>query len=257
MGLLYLLQNRLIFHPESEMMEPAYFGLAGIEEVSYLAEDGLRLTSWFSPSRPNEPTIIFFHGNAGNLSHRGGRMKEAQEAGLGMLLVGYRGYGKSEGAPDEEGLYRDARAALAYLRARPEVDTRKLVYFGESLGCAVALDLAVTDPPAAIILEAPFSSMREEAAAVFPWLPTSLLLRSRFENEKKASRVRSPALVVHGRRDEVVPFELGKKVFAALAGKKRFFELDCHHNDIPEAGGNEYREAWVRFVRQNAGARDP
>lgn len=252
MGLLYLIQNRLIFHPESEMLDPAYFGLAGVEEVSYPAEDGVRLVGWFSPPRPDEPTIIFFHGNAGNLSHRGGRMKEAQDAGLGMLLAGYRGYGRSEGSPDEEGLYRDARAALSYLHARPEVDRDKIVYFGESLGCAVALDLAVTAPPTALILEAPFSSMREEAAAVFPWLPTSFLLRSRFENAQKASRVRSPALVVHGRSDEVVPFEQGRKVLSALAGEKRFYELDCHHNDIPESGGNEYRKTWIQFVREAA-----
>jgi len=250
LGLVYLLQNKLIFHPDRVMQSPEHWGLSGVEQVDFAAADGTRLHNWFAPPAPGRATLLFFQGNAGNLSHRARRMWEAQSAGFGMLLLGYRGYGQSEGSPDEPGLYQDSRAALAWLRARREVDPGKLVFFGESLGCAVALELAAQEPPAALVLEAPFASMREEAAVAFPWLPTALLLRSRFDNLQMGPRVRCPALVAHGNRDAVVPIAQGKKVFAALAGAKRFVELACGHNDIPDVGGNPYRKTVREFIEQ-------
>ena len=250
MGLLLLLQNKMIFFPERGLPSPAEAGAAFAREVEFTADDGVRLVSWFLPPPEGGPTVVFFHGNAGNLSHRLDRLLFAREAGWGMLLLGYRGYGKSEGEPGEEGLYRDARAARGWLLSQPGVAERRLVFFGESLGCAVALQLASEAPPAALILEAPFASLARMAGHVYPWLPTAWLLRSRFDNLANARKVRSPALVVHGRRDEVVPFPQGQAVFEALAGPKRIVPLDCHHNDIPETGGEGYAETLRAFVKE-------
>ena len=245
---LYAFQNRLLYFPDRTLPAPEGAGLRGVEEVTFASADGIRLVSWWLPPKSGQPTLIFFQGNAGTIADRSDRARDAQDNGWGMLLLGYRGYGRSDGSPDEPGLYRDSRAALAWVRARPEVDPKKLVYLGESLGCAVALELAVAEPPAALILEAPFASLKAIAGFHYPWLPTSLLLRSRFDNLANARVLRCPLLVAHGRRDEVVPFAQGRAVFDAAPEPKRFFECNSHHNDIPETGSAEYRKLVRDFV---------
>jgi hypothetical protein len=254
--MLSLLQNRLLYFPERGL-PPVPTKPAGVERVELTAADGVKLVSWFLPPQPGRPTLLYFQGNAGNIADRGDRLHDAHEQGWGMLLLGYRGYGDSDGSPDEPGLYADARAALAWLRGRKDVDAKKLVYYGESLGCAPALELAVAEPPGAVVCEAPFASLKKIADFHYWWLPTSLLVRSRFDNVGNAAKLTCPLFVAHGKRDEVIPFEQGRAVFEAARGPKEFFESDARHNDISERGGKEYRARVADFVRKSLQDRDP
>ncbi|MCE9582477.1 MAG: alpha/beta hydrolase [Planctomycetes bacterium] len=217
--LFYLLQNKLLFYPERHLPQPPRSQVPEVEVVTFNAADGVKLVSWWLPPKPGRPTIVFFQGNAGNLAHRSDRLFDCKEHGWGLLLLGYRGYGDSGGSPDEPGLYLDARAALAWLRSRPDVEGKKIVYQAESLGCAVALELAVAEPPACVVLEAPFSTLKAIAA-----------------------------VVAHGTRDEIVPFKQGKAVFDAAPGPKKLYELNSRHNDIAETGSKELRAAVAEFI---------
>lgn len=248
--MLYLLQNKLLYFPDRNLPTPSELNFRDVEEVSFTSADGTKLVSWYLAPAKKKPTLIYFQGNAGNIYDRSDRIHDCRNNGWGLLLLGYRGYGRSEGSPDEPGLYTDARAALAWLRARPEVDPKQLVYHGESLGCAVAIELAAAETPAALVCEAPFRSLKAIADVHYPWLPTSILVRSRFDNETTIRNVKCPVLIVHGRRDEVCPFAHGRAVFEAACEPKRFHELDAYHNDIPERGGADYRKLLKEFVEE-------
>jgi fermentation-respiration switch protein FrsA (DUF1100 family) len=242
--------ERLIFHPERQMAwTPRHLGLS-YEDAAITTADNVRLHGWYVAGRRRE-TMLWLHGNAGNISHRVEILRLLHDAlGVGLLIVDYRGYGQSEGSPSEAGLYEDARAALAYLRRRPDVDPARLVYFGQSLGSAVALNLAVEDPPFRLILENPFTSIRAMARALFP-APFALLAPSVFNNLSKIERLRTPLLVIHGDRDEVVPFEQGKQLFAAAPEPKTFYEIhNAGHNDTYLVGGEEYFERIEKFLEE-------
>jgi hypothetical protein len=240
--------ERLIYYPEAELIgSPADLGLA-YDDARFETADGVRLHGWYVPGRRSE-TLLWLHGNAGNISHRLDNLRLLHHAvGVGVLLFDYRGYGRSEGSPSETGLYEDARAALAYLRGRQDVDAARLVYFGRSLGSAVAVDLALDHPPYRLILESPFASVRAMAKAIFP-APLALLAPSGFDNLAKIGRVRSPLLVIHGDRDEVVPFEQGRQVFDAAGQPKAFYELrSAGHNDTYLVGGAPYFDRMRKFI---------
>jgi hypothetical protein len=240
--------ERLIFYPERGLAwTPADLGLS-YEDAAITTADDVRLHGWYVAGRRRE-TMLWMHGNAGNISHRVDILRLLHDTvGAGVLMVDYRGYGRSEGSPSEQGLYSDARAALAYLRGRPDVDPTRLVYFGQSLGSAVALELAIEDPPYRLILENPFTSIRAMARAIFP-APLALLAPASFDNLSKIGRLRSPLLVIHGDRDEVVPFEQGKDLFGAAPEPKTFYEIrNAAHNDTYLVGGEEYFARIERFL---------
>jgi hypothetical protein len=240
--------ERLIFYPEPALAgTPADLRLA-YEDAAFRTRDGIRLHGWYVPGRRRE-TLLWLHGNAGNISHRLENLRMLHDAvGVGVLLFDYRGYGQSEGTPSEKGLYEDARAAFAYLRKREDVDMAYLVYFGRSLGSAVAINLALEDPPRRLILESPFASIRAMARAIFP-APLALLAPAGFDNLSKIGRVRSPLLVIHGDRDEVVPYEQGRQLFAAAPDPKAFYEIrNAGHNDTYLIGGAEYFDRIEKFL---------
>jgi hypothetical protein len=249
--MLSLFQNKMLYFPDRGLPDLAQTSLKDVREVEFTASDGVKLVSWWRAPRPGQPTVIFCQGNAGNISDRSDRLYDAEESGWGLLLLGYRGYGKSEGSPHEDGIYKDTRAALEWVRQQAGVDPRRLVYWGESLGCAFASELATAQPPAAVVLEAPFRSLRAIASFHYPFLPTSILVRGDLDNVENVKKLRCPLTVIHGKRDEVVPFEHGRAVFEAAAGPKEFIELDSRHNDIAEIGGENLRarlRAWVEGV---------
>ena len=240
--------ERLLFHPERELAgTPADLGLP-YEDAAITTADNVRLHGWYVAGRRRE-TLLWLHGNAGNISHRLDNLCLLHDAvGIGVLIFDYRGYGQSEGSPSEDGLYEDARGALAYLRRRPDVDATHLVYFGRSLGSAVALHLALEDPPSRLILESPFTSIRAMARAIFP-APLALLAPASFNNLSRIERVHAPLLVIHGDRDEVVPFEQGKELFAAAPEPKAFYEIrNAGHNDTYVVGGAEYFDRIEKFL---------
>lgn len=248
-GLLLVFEKHLIYFPmRAHEVTPAGLGLA-YEEVELRAEDGVRLHGWFLPVKGSRLTVLVCHGNAGNVSHRLDRALLMQSRlSVDTLLFDYRGYGSSEGSPDEQGTYRDARAAYRWLIARGQSPER-LVLFGESLGSAVALQLALEVEARALVLESPFASVPEMARAVYPFLPIWPLVRTRYDNIAKVARLRMPLLVMHGERDEIVPFAQGRRVFDKAPEPKRFFAIPgASHNDTYVVGGEAYWRALREFL---------
>lgn len=243
-------ERSLIYFPTRvHDLDPADLGLEH-EDVTLTAADGVRIHALLLPAPSSRLTVLLAHGNAGNVSHRLDRARLLQERlGADVFLFDYRGYGRSEGRPDEEGTYRDAHAACDYLTQVRGVPRERLVLFGESLGSAVVLDLALQQPCGALILESPFTSIPDMAAVVFPFLPLRHLVRTRYDNLAKVQGLRVPLLVLHGERDEVVPFAQGRRVYEAAPEPKRFFAIPgAGHNDTYIVGGAAYWRAVADFV---------
>ncbi len=248
-GVLLLLEKRLIYFPMREHeVTPAGLGLK-FEDVDLHAEDGVALHAWYLPLPDAAYSFLVCHGNGGNIAHRLDRALMLQSRlRAASLLFDYRGYGRSQGSPDEEGTYRDARAAYRWLRSRG-VEPGRIVIFGESLGSAVALQLALEAEARALVLEAPFASIPAMARAVYPFLPLWPFVRTRYDNLGKVSGLRMPLLVLHGDRDQVVPFAQGRRVFDAAPEPKRFFAIPgASHNDAYLAGGDAYWRAIGGFL---------
>ncbi len=253
-GLLLVFEKHLIYFPSrAHDATPAGLGLPH-EEVELRAEDGVRLHGWFLPVKGSRHTLLVCHGNGGNVSHRLDRVLLMQaHLKVDTLLFDYRGYGQSEGSPDEEGTYRDARAAYRWLIGRG-VEPGRVVLFGESLGSAVALQLATEVEARALVLESPFASIPAMARAVYPFLPLWPFVRTRYDNVAKVAQVRMPLLVLHGDRDEVVPFAQGRRVFDAAPEPKKFFAIPAAgHNDTYVVGGELYWRALRDFLEGLAG----
>lgn len=248
-GLLLLFETRFIYFPSrTHDASPAGLGLK-CEEVWLTAEDGVRLHAWLLPVPGARWTVLLSHGNAGNISHRLDRALFLQNRlGASVLLYDYRGYGKSEGSPDEAGTYRDARAAYRHLVEETRVPPERLVLLGESLGSAVSLELALAHPAAALILEAPFTSVPAMARQTI-FFPLAPFVRTRYDNLEKVGRLRMPLLVLQGDRDEVVPFAQGRRLYEAAPGPKHFFAIPgAGHNDTYLVGGEAYWRAIADFL---------
>jgi fermentation-respiration switch protein FrsA (DUF1100 family) len=256
--LMAIFEDSLIFfpttYPDGEWDVEAVARGSGciVEDCSYESEDGVRLHSWWcrrAGSEPGGPVILFFHGNAGNLSHRADLMVElANRVGADVVVAGYRGYGRSEGKPSEEGLYADARAAWRYVTVDRGVVPGRVVVFGKSLGGGVAVNLASETDPAGLIVESSFTSIPDMAARHYPFVP-KFVIRTRMESLAKIADIGCPLLVIHSRADEVVPFELGRALFEAAAEPKTFYEVvGAGHNETWLVGGQSYFEAIARFV---------
>jgi uncharacterized protein len=241
LGLLWLFQRRLLYFPTPGPVPPAASVLPGAEDVTFETTDGLRLAGWFVPAPPGDPAdragrarpaVLVCNANAGDRSMRARLAAALARMGLAVLLFDYRGYGGNPGHPTEEGLAADARAALGYLTGRPEVDPERVIYFGESLGAAVALRLATERPPAALVLRSPFASLAEVGRRLYPVLPVSLLLRDRYDSAALAGRLDTPLLVVAGGRDQIIPASHSRRLFDAAPQPKRLVVLDgADHND--------------------------
>jgi hypothetical protein len=258
-GLLWSQQRRLIYLPAPRAVPPAAAVLPGAEEVSFPTADGLRLAGWFVPAagppgrggRGRSPAVLVCNGNGGNRSLRAPLAAALARAGLAVLLFDYRGYAANPGHPTEAGLAADARAALAYLAARPEVDPARLVYFGESLGAAVALRLALERAPAALVLRSPFASLAEVGRLHYPWLPVSLLLADRYDSLERVGRLAAPLLVVAGERDRIVPASHSRRLFDAAPQPKRFVLLPgADHNDLDLLAGPRLLDEVLAFLGQ-------
>ena len=250
--LIWAMQRHLIYFPEAGVPAPAEIGLADVEPVTFETTDGLTLSGWFLASAGPSPrvTVLVFNGNAGNRAHRGPLAEALHRHGLQVLLVDYRGYGGNPGTPTEKGLAADSRAARAYLTARPDVDRSRIVYFGESLGTAVAVDLAAVHPPAALVLRSPFTSMTDVGQHHYPFLPVRLLLQDRFATIDLIQRIRVPLLVIAGGRDRVVPIENSRRLYDAAVAPKTLLVLpDADHNDDDLLAGDEMIDTIVRFLQ--------
>jgi hypothetical protein len=232
--ILFFFQSHLLYLPNVPSRDvvatPDDAGLA-YESVTITTEDGVTLDGWFIPGRPARGALLFFHGNAGNISHRLDSLKIFNELGLTTLIFDYRGYGRSGGQPSEEGTHRDAEAVWRFVTEGRRVPAREVVLFGRSLGAAVATHLATRHTPGALIIESAFTSIPDLAAEVYPFLPARWLARFRYSTQADLASVSCPLLIVHSRDDEIIPFAHGQRLFAAANEPKRLLELRGGHND--------------------------
>ena len=249
--LVWLFQRRLIYFPLEHDVPPAENILPGASDVVLTTTDGLELGAWFVPATAGSPraTVLIFNGNAGHRAARAPLARVLADRGFAVMLFDYRGYGGNPGSPTERGLALDARAARQYLLTREDVDHDRLVYFGESLGAAVALELAVEHPPAALVLRSPFASMTEIGQLHYPFMPVGLLLADRFSSIDRAPSLEAPLLVIAGDRDDIVPYAQSRALFdAAMRPRKRFVKIDgAGHNAQALLTGDAMLEAMDDF----------
>jgi fermentation-respiration switch protein FrsA (DUF1100 family) len=253
LALIWTMQRRLMYFPTAGVPAPDDVGLTDVQPVTFETTDGLSLNAWFVPAATGTSprlTVLVFNGNAGNRSHRGPMAAALHRHGLQVLLVDYRGYGGNPGAPTENGLAADSRAARSYLVGRSDVDASRIVYFGESLGTAVAVDLAVEHPPAALVLRSPFTSMADVGQHHYPLLPVRLLLQDRFASIDRIQRIRVPLLVIAVGHDRIVPVDNSRRLYDAAVAPKTLLVLpEADHNDYDLLAGDEVIWAIVRFLQ--------
>ena len=244
------MEKGLIFFPEKRMFETPADARLAYEDLYLQTADGVRINGWFVPFSGSRQTLLWFHGNAGNLSHRVDQLRLLHRTlRIHIFMIDYREYGRSEGVVTEEGTYQDALASYDYLLTRTDIDRQRIVAFGQSLGAAVAVELAMQRTLFGLILEAPFTSVQDMAREAFPWLPVSSLLTTRYDTLSKIGQINSPVLILHGDRDEIVPFEQGRRIFAAARKPKTFYTIPgAGHNDTYRVGGEAYFEVITRFI---------
>ncbi len=243
------------FHPERAAIGGLWRAPGGAEEVWFKTADGLKLYGWLfhSQGRPASASVIYFHGNGGNLSYCDWVGAELAARGFDVLIFDYRGYGRSEGEPTgERELYADADAAYDFMTKERGAHAARVVLYGQSLGAAAAIDLASRRECGALVIESGLSSAADMAGAIMPWLPRFVrgLTKNKLDSVSKISRVGCPVLVVHGERDELIPAEQGRRLFDAARGPKRFQLIErAGHNDLPNVGGGKYIDSLADFAR--------
>lgn len=249
LGLLWVFQRRLIYLPDQDVPD-VETALTDAEPVDFSTEDGLTLSAWFLPSAGGDKaTVIVFNGNAGNRTNRVSLAVALNRNGYSVLLVDYRGYGGNPGSPTEEGLLSDARAARSYAESRPDVDDDRMVYFGESLGAAVALGLASEETPAALVMRSPFLSMADIGSHHYPFLPVSVLLWDRYPNDEWITQIEVPVMMIGGSEDRVVPLEQTERLFKLATTPKRLLVVEgAGHNDFDLLAGAEMIDGIVEFL---------
>ncbi len=250
--IVYFSQSHMLYYPDTPSRgisaTPAQIGLP-YEELELITEDGLKLHGWFLPAAGQaRGTLLFFHGNAGNISHRLDSLKIFHSLDLAVLIFDYRGYGQSEGQPSEQGIYRDAEAAWNYLTDQKGIPSAEILLFGRSLGAAVAAYLAAQHPAKGLILESAFTSVPDLAADLYPMLPVRWLSRNNYDVYGHLRTITAPLLVIHSREDEIIPFQHGRKLYQSARQPKRFLLLQGSHNDGFLRTGERYPQGLSMFV---------
>ena len=244
--LVFLFQSQLVYFPNvgrEVTVTPQSYGLA-FETVTIATEDGERLAGWWVPAPQARGTVLIFHGNAGNISHRLDYLAMFHKLGHASLIIDYRGYGRSTGSPSEQGTYRDAEAAWRALTSERKIAAGDIVIFGESLGGAVAAWLAARVRPRALVLASTFTSVPDLGAQVYPFLPVRLLSRFSYDTMGAVRALKAPVLIAHSREDDIIPYSHGQALFAAANEPRQFLDLKGGHND----GFLFVRPEWVAQV---------
>jgi len=243
--------SNLYFPDKHIVTTPASIGME-YEDVYFTTSDGVKLNGWFLPPRGEaKSTIIYCHGNAGNISHRLEILKMLNSLGVNVLIFDYRGYGKSKGIPSEKGTYLDALAAYEYISARPDVDMSKIAVFGKSLGGTVAADLATNADVSAVILDSAFTSTSDMAKEIYPSLPIGSFLSIKYDTLSKVGNLDMPKLIIHSEDDEIVPFAHGERIFAASSQPKEFYRARGGHNEGIIIYIDQYQDRLEEFLRKN------
>lgn len=249
-GLMYLQQPSLTFFPDKPLQQtPASWRLS-YDDVRLTAANGEQLHGWYIPRNGARQTVLFFHGNGGNISHRGESIEIFHRLGLNVFIIDYRGYGQSAGTPDEAGMYEDARLAWDYLTRTKGLSPYDIILFGRSLGGAVAAHLASEVHAGALILESTFSSVRDMAQAAYPILSRLVWLRYRFSTADYLAGVHCPVLVLHSPQDDIIPYRFGRQVFEAAGAPREFVELRGDHNSGFLRSQPGYQRSLHAFIRK-------
>ena len=250
---IYFMQSRLIFYPDmlgrNLVATPESIGLA-YQNIEFVTEDNIKLHGWFIPDKEAKATLLFFHGNVGNISHRLNLIKFFHQMELNVFIIDYRGYGKSEGKITEEGTYKDAEAAWTYLRQIQHIREKQIIIFGRSLGASIATWLASRHTPAALIIESGFSSAVSMGQRLYPFLPVRWLTQFKYNTLQYVKTVSCPVMVAHSRNDEIIPYDEGRKIFEAAPEPKKFFEMRGGHNDGFITSGTSYVKALKSFINK-------
>lgn len=244
----FVFQSSLMYFPRRELVAtPGAVGLQ-FESVFFTTSDGIVVHGWFVPHPDDVGTILFCHGNGGNISHRLESLFQFHRMGLSVFIFDYRGYGQSTGTPDEHGTYADVNAAWHYLATTRKIRPESVVFFGRSLGGAIAAWLAKEHTPGALIIESSFTSIPEIGADLYPFLPVRILSRFQYNTRGHVKHVQCPVLVIHSRDDELMPFRHGQRIFEAAPEPKRFLEIRGGHNDGFLLSGTSYEEGIRSFL---------
>jgi fermentation-respiration switch protein FrsA (DUF1100 family) len=248
-GYLLFFEWKNFYHTRKHIeTTPAAFGLE-YEDVELVSEDGRNLHGWWAPHPDARGTIIICHGNSGNIGDRVWMIADLLRLKVNVFAFDYRGYGQSKGVPTEQGTYADARAAFEVVRAKHgDAEAPPVIVFGESLGGAVAIQLAADKPVKGLLVESTFSSTVDIGKALYPRLPVRLFSRFHYDSVRKVASLTMPKLFAHSRQDDFIPFELGQKLFEAAAEPKEFVEMNGGHNDGGWMTNQEYWKAIERFV---------
>ncbi len=224
-----------------------------IEDVWLLTADGVRINAFYRPNPASKQVLLWFHGNAENIGYGLEHLRALAKIGVNILAVDYRGYGRSEGKPDEAGVYHDADAAYDYLIKQRHFRAQDIIIYGHSLGGAVAVNLASRRPCGGLIVQSSFTTARAMARRIFAIPLIEYVVKSRFDSHQKIRDVHAPILIVHGTRDDVVPFAMGQQLFRAAPEPKRFYPIEgAGHNNLMEVGGESYLACLQRFVADSA-----
>jgi fermentation-respiration switch protein FrsA (DUF1100 family) len=247
-AILYLLQDKMLFVPTKNLEAlPSDAGLQ-YQDVFFTSSDNTELHAWYIPSDKKRAVVLLSHGNGGNISHRIEKLSMLHALNLDVFIYDYRGYGKSSGTPTESGIYLDAMAAWDYITKSKGIKPEEIVLYGESLGSAVSIELASNVPVAAIIIEGGFTSLRELAQRLLPYVPARYLCRYDFDSLSKVKGLMYPKLFIHSIDDEIVPFTMGKRLFVEAPGPKGFLQLSGGHNDGFYISKHIYMEGIKAFL---------
>ena len=248
-AVLYVKQPKFLYSPEREVFStPAELGL-DFEAVVFKSADGLDLTGWYIPAKNPKFTLLFCHGNGGNMAHRLDSINLFHDLGLNCFIFDYRGYGDSQGKPGEEGTYTDAMAAYKWLTDEKKIPTEDIIIFGRSLGGSIAAQLATKVEPGALIVESAFTSFVDMGKEYYPYMPVRWFARFGYRTIDYIKEVHCPVMLIYSGNDEIVPFKFGLQLYEAANEPKEFIEIFGGHNDCFLTSGEIYTEVWQKWLK--------
>jgi fermentation-respiration switch protein FrsA (DUF1100 family) len=249
--LIYFMQSNLVYHPQKNILvTPSNLGLQ-YEDVTFHTDDEVALHGWFVPKDSVKVTVLYFHGNAGNISGRMQTIQLLHQIGLNVFIFDYRGYGQSQGRPSEKGTYQDAEAAWQYLTMNRHIADSNIVIMGRSLGGSVAAWLSARQNSAAVVIESTFTSAGDLGADLYPWLPVRWMIQYEYNTLDYLEQIESPIFMAHSRDDQIVPFHHGKTLFKSAKDPKTFVELEGTHGSGFWETGAKYQSSLQQFLEQH------
>lgn len=252
------LQRHLMYFPDTTYFTPKTAGLTGVSEEVLQTPDGARVLAWYAPAKPGQPTLLYFHGNAGSLETRIERIRKYMARGLGVFMMTYRGFGGSSGEPSEAANVADAKLAYDMLTERLGIAPVDIIVYGESLGTSVAVQVAGAREVAGIVLDAPYTSMVDLAALHHPWIPGRWFMTDRYETRRHIKAVTAPLLILHGEIDDIVPVTMGREIFNLANAPKTIKTFQgAGHADHYLFGSYDALYTWIAALRRAEGALQP